>query len=81
MTFYQLSFITFLRSGFIGALIILIIYQTFINDINKLDDKMELFSSPFFNSSIKKIDVGQGDDFWVLTYKGRFSGPLTYIYE
>ncbi|RIA99539.1 hypothetical protein C1645_869919 [Glomus cerebriforme] len=66
MASYQLSYIKILR--FIGAIIIsmLIIYLFFkdINHLNKQINKMEVRS---FQTTVKKIDVGYGEDYWILT--------------
>jgi hypothetical protein len=66
MALYQLPFVKLLRFNSIGAIIILIIYLIF-NDINMQISKVNV--PPFPNNpGIKKIDVGQGEDFWILTY-------------
>uniref|UniRef100_U9U358 Uncharacterized protein n=1 Tax=Rhizophagus irregularis (strain DAOM 181602 / DAOM 197198 / MUCL 43194) TaxID=747089 RepID=U9U358_RHIID len=69
MAFYQLPFVKFLRLNSIGAIIILIIYLIF-NDLNVINMQISKVNVPPFpnNPGIKKIDVGQGEDFWILTY-------------
>ena len=68
MTFYQI-FIKLLRFNFIGTIIILIIYF-FLNDIygnlNKPIGNKEIIQIPG-DLTIKKIDAGYGDDYWILT--------------
>jgi hypothetical protein len=69
MAFYQLPFIKLLRINSIGAIIILIIYLVF-NDLNDTNMQISKVNVPPFpnNPGIKKIDVGEGEDFWILTY-------------
>ncbi|CAB4483059.1 unnamed protein product [Rhizophagus irregularis] len=64
MALYQLFFIKNLRFIFIGAFIILNIYS-FYHDVNSFN-KAETFPFPD-TTGIAKIDVGQGDDMWILT--------------
>jgi hypothetical protein len=64
MTLLQLSFMKNLRFIFVGAFIILNIYS-FYHDVNSFN-KPEYFPFPD-NTGIMKIDVGQGEDFWILT--------------
>ena len=73
MAFYQL-FIRLMKFNFIGAIIILILYL-FLNDIVNLvmqlskADVTDVTDVTLFpnNLEIIKIDVGQGDDIWILT--------------
>ncbi|EXX58931.1 uncharacterized protein OCT59_003859 [Rhizophagus irregularis] len=65
MALYQLFFIKNLRFIFIGAFIILNIYS-FYHDVNSFN-KAETFPFPDSTTGIAKIDVGQGDDMWILT--------------
>ncbi|GBC00640.1 hypothetical protein RclHR1_03920009 [Rhizophagus clarus] len=60
----QLFFMKNLRFIFIGAFIILNIYS-FYHDVNSFN-KVKNFPFPN-NTGIIKIDVGQGEDFWILT--------------
>ena len=67
MAFYR----QFIRFNFIGAIIILAIYLI-LNDINDLNKKFskvrKVYELPFPNGlEIKKIDVSQGDDIWILS--------------
>ena len=68
MTFHQLSFSKLVRLNLIGACIILMIYliSNDINNANMKTGKLEL--PPFHNNAkIERFDVGQGEDFWILT--------------
>ena len=72
MAFHQLSFSKLVRLNFIGACI-LFIYWLF-NDLNNMRMQLNNVSSvelpPFPNNpKIDKIDVGRGEDFWILTDK------------
>lgn len=72
MAFYQLSFIKLLRFNFIGAIIILIIFF-FSNDISNLNrqvNEVNLITTLPKDVGIKKIDVGQGEDIWILDDNG-----------
>ncbi|CAB5178089.1 unnamed protein product [Rhizophagus irregularis] len=66
MVFYQISLNKLLR--FIGTIIIsILIIYSFFNDINNFNNrisKIEVISLP---GNQKKIDVGYGDDYWILT--------------
>jgi hypothetical protein len=62
----QLIFMKNLRFIFIGAAIILNIYS-FYQNVNS-SNKTENFPFPIING-IMKIDIGQGDDLWILTDK------------
>jgi hypothetical protein len=72
MAFYQLSLIKLLRFNFIGAIIILIIYFSFndISNLNRQVNQMNLITTLSKDVEIKKIDVGQGEDIWVLDNNG-----------
>ena len=67
MTFYQL-FIKSMKFNFIGTIIILTIYLSLsgINNLNTQSGKADITLFPN-NLEIIKIDVGQGDDIWILT--------------
>ncbi|PKY13513.1 hypothetical protein RhiirB3_425352 [Rhizophagus irregularis] len=72
MAFYQLSFIKLMRFIFIGAIIILIIFF-FFNDISNLNrqvNEVNLITTLPKDVGIKKIDVGQGEDIWILDDDG-----------
>jgi hypothetical protein len=62
----QLFFMKNLRFIFTGAFIILNIYS-FYHNVNSFN-KAEYISFPN-NTGIMKIDVGQGEDLWILTEK------------
>ncbi|GBB93737.1 hypothetical protein RclHR1_22220002 [Rhizophagus clarus] len=68
MALYQLSLIKLLRFNFVGAIIIFIIYFFFndINSLNKQVNKVNLITTLPKDVGIKKIDVGQGEDIWIL---------------
>jgi hypothetical protein len=70
MTFHYLSFTKLLRFSFVGTIVILIIYF-FSNNISSLNtqiNKVNVITSFPKDLSIKKIDVGQGEDigFWMM---------------
>src|SRR2546423_5030429 len=93
MVFYQLSLINvkLLRFNFLGAIIILTIICYMFNDFNIINKQVGKLEVPPFpnNPGIKKIDVGRGEDFWILTdynevmkilsYKIMKNMKLTYI--
>ena len=64
MAFYQL-FIKLMKFNSIGTIIILIVYL-FLNNLNMRLSEANVTLLPN-NLEIAKIDVGQGDDIWILT--------------
>ena len=71
MAFNQLSFIylKLLRLNFLGAIVILTIICSIFNDVNNFNTQISKMEVPPFpnDPGIKKIDVGRGEDFWILT--------------
>jgi len=66
MTFYRLSFIKLLGTIIISMLIVYSFFND-INNSNKRISKIETISLPEDQTAVKKIDVGYGDDYWILT--------------
>jgi hypothetical protein len=66
MTFYQISFNKLLR--FIGTIIIsILIIYSFFNNINNFNNRIGKIEVISLSGGQKKIDVGYGDDYWILT--------------
>ena len=77
-----------MRFNFIGAVIILTVYYCLydISISNSPSNKEIKYETPFHSSlDIRKIDVGQGDDVWILTnynyvvYKFNFLSELKHF--
>ena len=68
MAFYQLFIKFIMKFNFIGTIIILATYL-FLSDINNLNVQFGKANVTLFPNDLEitKIDVGQGDDIWILT--------------
>jgi len=83
MIFYKLMF--FRLSLFIGIIVISTFYWFLNNDNDNSNDsndsiiKVDVLSFPD-RPGINKIDVGRGEDFWILTY-GNFVSNTSLVYS